>query len=328
MRKQSLLEPLAVSPQPVIRLEYQAMLHQVLAVTVRAGLFSYLAVPHTLAELCREKKWRPYFAELVLKILVLAGFAAVHEDVYEASPAAKLYLRAESELCLAECLQLDFAPGGFAQNVASLLDAEAAMPLRPLMHWDPSRLRRLGAYAITGNLRETIAAIGLQGHERVLDLGGGHALYSIALLEKYPELSITVQDLPEVIPLARQNAREYGAEDQLDFLGADFIEEALGTGYDVVLCFNILSGQERTVIILPKVMQALKPGGRVILKTRFEDCEERLEDMLDKLRWFSFGRKSVDSSSYWLETLGNMGFQHNRVLARLGSSGLLEGRKI
>ena len=328
MEKKSLLAPLAVSPQPIIRLEYQSMLHQVLAVTVRAGLFSYLAVPHTLEELCREKHWRPYFTELVLKILVLAGFAAVYEEAYEATPAARLYLRAESELCLAECLQLDFAPGGFAQNVASLLDAHAAMPPRLLFHWEPSRLRRLGAYAVTGNLRETIAAIDLQGHERVLDLGGGHALYSIALLEKYPELSITVQDLPEVIPVARQNAGAYGVEERLEFRGADFIEEALGTGYDVVLCFNILSGKERTAIILPKVLQALKPGGRVLLKTRFEDCEERLEDMLDKLRWFSFGRNFVDSSSHWLETLDNMGFQRNRVLARLGSSGLLEGRKI
>ncbi len=328
MKKISLLAPLEVSPQPVIALEYQAMLHQVLAVTVRVGLFAYLHVPHTLAEICEARSWRPYFADLILHILVLAGFLDKKDNGYEASALGRLYLQEDSELCLTECLQLDFAPGGFGRNIADLLDVAAAMPPHVIMHWEPSRLRRLGAYAITGNLRETIAAIHLKGNERLLDLGGGHALYSIALLEKYPGLSITVQDLPEVIPLARQNAETYGVGERLEFRGSDFIEQELAGGYDAVLCFNILSGRERTAILLPKVQRALKPGGRVLLKTRFEDCEDRLEAVLDKLRWFAFGRNFIEGSSYWLEAMEVAGFHSNQILVRLGSSGLLEGRKI
>ncbi len=328
MEEKMLLAPLAVSPQPIIELEYQQMLHQVLGVAARADLFTYLAEPRTLAEICAEKTWRESFTALFLQILELSGFVVVSNGAYEDSTMARAYLCSESYLCLWECLQLDFEPGGFARNIAALLENGKTMPQRVLLHWEPSRLRRLGAYAITGNLRETIAAIDLRGDERILDLGGGHALYSLALLEKYPQLAITVQDLPAVIPLAKKNAARFSALDRLHFIESDFIEEELAAGYDRILCFNILSGRERSAIILPKVYRALKPGGRVILKTRLEDCEDTLEGALDKLRWFSFGRGNVESSAYWLGLLSDMGFSKTSVLARLGSSGLLEGRKI
>ena len=40
---------------------------------------------------------------------------------------------------------------------------------------------------------------------RVIDVGGGHALYSIALCRKYPDLEIAIFDSPYVRPLALEN---------------------------------------------------------------------------------------------------------------------------
>ena len=327
MEKKSLLEPLAVSPEPIIALEYQAMLHQVLFAAVKAELFGYLTEPHTPAELCAAKGWREPFALLLLRILLRAGFLAQQGSRYVNTALAEDYLRLDSELCLAECLQLDLAPGGFAQNVMALLDAKSEMPLRFMPHWGPSRLRRLSTYALTGNLCRTVEAISLRGDERVLDLGGGHGLYALALLEKYPRLQVTVQDLPEIVPLAAENAKRAGLSERLRLRAADFIAEELEPGYDVILCFNILSGEQRRRIILSKVREALQPGGRVLVKARFDDCEDTLRDLLDKLRWFAFGRKPLDTSADWLRLLGEMGFQTPRICVRLGGSGLLEARR-
>jgi len=103
---------------------------------------------------------------------------------------------------------------------------------------------------------------------RVLDVGGGHGGYSLALAQKYPLLTATVFELPRVVPVAREIIENAGMSDRVAVQEGDFQKEELGSGYDVGLVFGVLNGEppEGRPALLHKVFAALNPGGLIVLR--------------------------------------------------------------
>ena len=68
--------------------------------------------------------------------------------------------------------------------------------------------------AMHHNAREraplVVQAIGTRGVERLLDVGGGSAAYSIAFVQTSERLHATVLDLPNVLPIAQRHINEAG----------------------------------------------------------------------------------------------------------------------
>jgi 2-polyprenyl-3-methyl-5-hydroxy-6-metoxy-1,4-benzoquinol methylase len=102
---------------------------------------------------------------------------------------------------------------------------------------------------------------------RLLDVGGGHGMYSIALCRQYPALTATIFDSPQALQAAQQNIDREGAEERIGVQAGNFLTDALGQGYDVVLIFNIVHGfsPEQNTALLRKAAGALNPGGMVII---------------------------------------------------------------
>jgi 2-polyprenyl-3-methyl-5-hydroxy-6-metoxy-1,4-benzoquinol methylase len=103
---------------------------------------------------------------------------------------------------------------------------------------------------------------------RVLDVGGGHGGYSIALATKYPLLSATVFELPRVVPVAQEIIESAGLSSRITVQEGDFQKEELGRGYDVALVFGVLNGEppEGRPALIRKVFAALNPGGQIVLR--------------------------------------------------------------
>ena len=103
---------------------------------------------------------------------------------------------------------------------------------------------------------------------RVIDVGGCHAAYSLALARRYPQLTATVFELPAVVPFAREIIAHAGLADRVTVQEGDFQRQALGRGYDVALVFGVLNGEppEGRPSLIRKVHAALNPGGRIVLR--------------------------------------------------------------
>jgi len=56
---------------------------------------------------------------------------------------------------------------------------------------------------------------------RMCDLGGNHGFYTMALLDRSPQLRGTICDLPEVVELAKEVISEMGYSDRIDTIGCD-----------------------------------------------------------------------------------------------------------
>ncbi len=115
-------------------------------------------------------------------------------------------------------------------------------------------------------LADLLGAIG-GDKPKVLDIAGGHGLYGIAVAKRNPKAEVAVLDWPNVLEVARENARVAGVAGRYRTLAGSALEVDYGVGYDVVLLTNILHHFDPPAIqkMLRKVHAALKPGGRAAI---------------------------------------------------------------
>jgi ubiquinone/menaquinone biosynthesis C-methylase UbiE len=108
----------------------------------------------------------------------------------------------------------------------------------------------------------------LSGVARVLDVGGGPAVYATAFARAKDDLRVTVFDHPAVVPRTRKTVSEAGLEDRIDAIAGDFRRDELGDGYDLVLISetaHAVSGPDNKALVR-KAYEALNPGGRLVIQ--------------------------------------------------------------
>jgi trans-aconitate methyltransferase len=103
--------------------------------------------------------------------------------------------------------------------------------------------------------------------KRLIDLGGGHGLYSIAFCRKYPDLSATVFDWPQAKDVAVQTIHSEGMEKRVVFQEGDLWEDDYGSGYDAALLFQVVHmyTPEKNIQLFLKVWNTLNPNGCVVI---------------------------------------------------------------
>ncbi|MEP6017031.1 MAG: class I SAM-dependent methyltransferase [Paracoccaceae bacterium] len=96
----------------------------------------------------------------------------------------------------------------------------------------------------------------------ILDIGGGHGLYSERLLERCPDATATLQDLPAALSYADQHI---GAQSRLRLrlVEGDARKHQEPADYSIVMVNDLLHsfGHAEKVEILRRATAALKPGG-------------------------------------------------------------------
>ena len=114
-------------------------------------------------------------------------------------------------------------------------------------------------------IRDAVEVIDTAGATTVVDVGGAHGSFALALLAKHPGLDAVVLDLPHALPGARAAAVERGLDDRFTAVAGDFFQ-AVPPG-DIMLLKFILHdwSDEECVRILSNCRDALRPGGRVVI---------------------------------------------------------------
>lgn len=106
-----------------------------------------------------------------------------------------------------------------------------------------------------------------QGLE-VLDVAGGSAVWSIAILEKDAQSRATVIDFPSVIHVAEEYVSHHHLTDRFSYLAGDLEEMELPPQqFDLALLANICHtlGAFATQKTIQKLAGTLKPGGRLAI---------------------------------------------------------------
>ena len=175
--------------------------------------------------------------------------------------------------------------------------------------------------AASGQAYYLVENLNLQGRQKLLDLGGGTASYSIALCGANPQLRAVVVDRKEPLSIARPLVEEHYLQDRITFLEADLFKAVLEKDFDAALISGVvlIMSENDCHRLFELAYNALRPGGLIVVQDymRVDYSPERikldtLENMYIKL---AFGPDAEDRDGELLASwLGDAGFQNPKMI--------------
>ncbi|MGE4559527.1 MAG: methyltransferase [Desulfobulbus sp.] len=127
----------------------------------------------------------------------------------------------------------------------------------------------LGQRAVRGELQAVVEKIaaweGFAPARKMLDIGGGHGLYAIALCQENPGLQATILDRPGVLKVTARNIGRFHMESRCSVMEGDICAGNFGRGYDIVLISHLLYKFRKNLEpIFARVRECLNPGGLLV----------------------------------------------------------------
>ncbi|WP_255604479.1 bacteriochlorophyllide d C-20 methyltransferase BchU [Oscillochloris sp. ZM17-4] len=106
----------------------------------------------------------------------------------------------------------------------------------------------------------------LDGVTRLLDVGGGIGDIASAMCERFPDLNVTLINLPSALDLVSENVASRGLADRISPVAVDMYKDAYPQS-DAVLFGRILypMNAQFCTMLLKKAYDALESGGRVLI---------------------------------------------------------------
>lgn len=133
----------------------------------------------------------------------------------------------------------------------------------------------IGAMHVVGrSLSNEIAdSYDLSPFKKLLDIGGATGTYTIAFLEKNPQMTAVLFDLPDVIPWAEERLGSEGLVGRVELVAGDFYHDELPRGCDLALLSAIIhqNSPQENLDLYGKIHGALEPGGKLLIRDHVMD---------------------------------------------------------
>jgi predicted O-methyltransferase YrrM len=308
------------------------------------GLFWRLAEsPQTADEIGLALGIPPYRCTAWLELLTSMGYLRRDGDQYAPAAAARsaildTYSR-ETWTHLAEEERLRFPFGvDLARSMGHPLSVWAAQNYMPhdyliSVREDPGFARRFTnmLYELhLGMAEELSGLLDMRGARRVMDLGGGSGVVSLALLRRHPGLSAVVVDHPHVCAAGQEIAAAGGPEgERIIYQGGDFLGDELPENCDVALLCDVGVYSET---FFRKIWCALNRGGRLVIVDDFDSPAIQPSRAYLRYAFFqSMTRSSISGARPSIadvqKLLARAGFQLSVEQRLTDGSIVLQGRK-
>lgn len=138
------------------------------------------------------------------------------------------------------------------------------------------------------------------GAKRMLDIGGSHGLYSVALCKKYKGMTSVILDLPAAVEKAKPILEKLNMGDTVVHKAGNVLLEDLGNEqYDCILMASVAHHftKEENLLVAQKAYKALKPGGYfTVVEVLRRDKIEYDGDMLSSIGDFFFALSSTSGT--------------------------------
>lgn len=223
------------------------------------GIFHQLrSGQHTADQLCQALSLTQRPTQLLLDSLVAVGIIEKYDDDYALSRAAQLLCQYDEDL--GESRWKKIAQAAKGENTGQG-QAEAYYDHNAATQWSHTKS------AIQAAEMLDIGEGQYQGLD-ILDLGCGSAVWSSAMGHRDPKSKITAVDHPGALQSAQNTAKSIGLSERFTTIASDPIDVELPTeSFDVVLIAQRLHalGAEPAVQLLSRAVEALRPGGRLIV---------------------------------------------------------------
>jgi len=260
-----------LDPSPLIELATSYWRSATLLAANRLGVFQTIGErARTAEEVARECEADAGATEMLLRATAALGLLTKEGDLYANAPLAREYLVPGRRTYLGDAFKyLDGIYPAWGRLAEAVRKGGPAMDPRVQLGGDEEQTRSFvrgmhnRALAIAP---QVVDKVDLSGKQRLLDVGGGAATYSLLLCKRYPELTAEVIDLPPVIRIAAEIVQEWGMEDRVSLRPGDYLTDGLGNGYDAVLLSGMLHREAPEVCrqLIQRAAGSLNAGGTCV----------------------------------------------------------------
>ncbi len=200
---------------------------------------------------------------------------------------------------------------------------------------DQQDLARHFTLALSGRAKNVAPVLAdrlpMDGVTRLLDVGGGTGIYSIALLQKYPQLRAIVLDHAEVLKVASEMAESYGVEDRLELREGDMFADELPGDCEAILLSNILHDWDvpECQQLVQRCGDALPAGGRLLIHDVFlnDELNGPLPIALYSAALFTLTEGRAYSQAEYREWMTSAKLTPGEMLPTLIHCGVIAGTK-
>jgi ubiquinone/menaquinone biosynthesis C-methylase UbiE len=172
--------------------------------------------------------------------------------------------------------------------------------------------------------------VSLEDAHTLLDVGGGTGIYSIAFLQKYPQLKAILWDRPEVLKVAHEFAESYGVADRMQFLPGDMFVDPVPQA-DAILMSNILHDWDipECQKLIKRCADSLSNHGRLLIHDVFlnDALDGPLYIALYSTALFTLTEGRAYSAAEYRTWLQEAGLHAGEPEPTFIHCGVLEGRK-
>lgn len=333
-----ILARLNLLPVPLFDTPLAPGIAKALGTACELGVFDALASqPLPLEILAKRLDCHPQGLQLLLPVLVSAGYLRQHGSIYANTRVAQRWLTS--------CSRSNIAPYVLhAPDIVAIWDhlPEVVRTHQPAMRMpyeeDPNKPATQAAlarhYAGLASLAmvlggEVVNRVRLpRSASHLLDVGGSHAAYSVLFCRKYPHLLATILDIQPGIEAGKRTAVQTGLTDRLSFVSGNIVTDDFSPLlsdyplFDVALYFHIahLLPPDINTAVLKKVAYSLKPGGLLIYLDQLPDQTHGSRLAALMVQFMALTMTTVGGTCYpfptvkiWLEEAGMVHVRHHRL---------------
>jgi demethylspheroidene O-methyltransferase len=115
--------------------------------------------------------------------------------------------------------------------------------------------------------RDTLATVRLDGVTHLADIGGGSGAFLAEVAKDYPEMALTLFDLPQVMASADERLSRVGLSDRIARIGGSFRKDPLPGNADCISLIRVLYDHDDASVdaLITKIFAALPAGGRLLI---------------------------------------------------------------
>lgn len=170
--------------------------------------------------------------------------------------------------------------------------------------------------------------------KKLLDIGGGSGAYTIAFLQKNPQLQAIIYDLDGVILIAEEKIREVQLQNRVNFVTGNYNKDELPGGCDLTLLSAVIhqNSPKQNLSLFQKIYRALELGGSLLIRDHVMDTARTIPPMGALFALNMLVSTSAGDTYTFDEIKGDLemaGFEKVEMLMKGGKMDcLMEARKL
>lgn len=259
-------------PTPFLATHPALLLARAVMVATKHDFFEELASEALgPGELANRRGTHPEATAKLLETLAGSGYLRAAGDAYRLTPLTRKWLLAESPQSLRDSVLFRFLEWEWMTRLDDYLLTGQPLDFHASMSDEEWGLYQRGMLSLARLAApETVRRMPVpKGARDLLDLGGSHGYFSVALCRRYPCLKAVVLDLPQAVEHAAPLLAAEGMGNRVVHRAGDVLSEDLGSEiYDVVLLAQLVHHFDEPTNrrLIERAARCLRPGGLLVVQ--------------------------------------------------------------